>query len=197
MTLVLASGSTTRAALLTAAGVPFVVHTADVDEPAIRADLEAQGLGAGDIALALATAKAQAISNFHPEAWVLGADQILEFDGRSLGKVADTAGARTLLTAMCGKTHRLYSAAVLTKAGQASQSLLAVATLTMRRFSPDFLERYLAEEGDALFACVGCYRLEGRGLQLFSAIEGDYFAILGLPLLPLLASLRALGILNT
>lgn len=197
MTLVLASGSATRAALLTAAGVPFIVDTPAIDEPRLRQALEQQGVGAGDIALALAAAKAEAVSKHHPNAWVLGADQILEFDGQCLGKVTNMAAAHTLLMAMCGRTHCLYSAAVLSKGGQTSHPLLVTATLTMRQFSPDFLERYLADEGDGLLASVGCYHLEGRGLQLFSAIDGDYFAILGLPLLPLLGSLRTLGILNT
>lgn len=195
MRLILASGSATRAALLRQAGIPFEVNPATVDEPALRRDLEKAGARPGEIALALASAKAQAISALYPAALVLGADQILEFEGRVLGKSADLSAARVLLTAMAGKTHRLHSAAVLAKAGVVQQRVVAVPALTMRRFSAAFLDNYLADEGEGLLASVGCYRLEGRGLQLFAAIDGDYFAILGLPLLELLHSLRGFGIL--
>jgi septum formation protein len=128
---------------------------------------------------------------------VLGADQILEFDGELVSKCADLAAARTLLRRLRGKSHRLINALCLVQHSKAVWAFCDANSLRMRPFSDGFLERYLSTEGEGLLAGVGCYRLEGMGAQLFESIEGDYFSILGLPLQPLLAELRRKGVIAT
>lgn len=191
MTLVLASGSASRARLLAAAGVAFTVDPADIDEAALMpADANAE-----TSALALAEAKALAVSARHPGALVLGGDSVLDFAGEKIGKSPDVAAARALLKRLSGRKHRIVSAAALVKNGAAVWQQVGEGALTMRPLSEAFIDAYLAAEAPAVLASVGCYHLEGRGSQLFDRIEGDFFSILGLPLLPVLAQLRNEGVL--
>ncbi len=192
MKLILASASRSRAKILEAAGVPFEIVPAHVDEDAVKQSLRRTRATSAD---ALAELKALRISTNHPNALVLGADQVLSFEDELVSKCESLGEAASLLRRLRGKSHELISAAVLAKDGVAVWRHVEKSTLWMRPFSDEFLETYLADEGEGLLACVGCYRLEGRGAQLFERIEGDYFSILGLPLTPLLAGLRELGIL--
>lgn len=193
--LVLASKSTARRAMLEGAGVPFSVQVADVDEAAVKA---AHGpADAAGLAEELARVKALAVSRRDPEAWVLGADQTLAFDGGLVSKAGSTAEARARLLSMRGRTHHLHSGAALARNGQVVWSGVDTAAMRVRDFSEAFLDVYLAAEGDAVLACVGSYRLEGLGSQLFEAVEGDYFTVLGMPLWPVLTELRRAGVLAT
>lgn len=192
--LLLASASLTRARLLENAGLAFAAEAAPVDEDEAKRALEAEGSDAAAIAAALAELKARAVSRRHPGAFVIGADQVLDCDGRRFDKPADLAAARAQLLALRGRTHELVSAAVVVRDGRPLWHHVGRARLTMRPFSDVFLDRYLAEAGDAILGSVGAYQLEGRGAQLFARVEGDYFTILGLPLLPLLDFLRAHGL---
>lgn len=192
--IILASKSAARAAVLSGAGVPFETAVAGVDEDAVKQSLLAQGSDARDIADALAELKAIRISQKHP-GFVIGSDQTLEFEGKLYDKAIDLTEARERLKTMRGKAHRLHSAVVVAKDGAPIWREIVSATLTMRDFSDDFLEAYLAAEGEAALGSVGVYRLEASGAQLFSKIEGDYFAILGLPLMGLLDLLRRHGAL--
>ncbi len=191
--LVLASGSASRARLLTAAGVDFIKAPADIDETALMP----AGGDAGAAALALAGLKALSVSEHRPGALVLGADSILDFAGERISKSPDVMAAKALLKRLSGKTHRIVSAAILVRDGKVQWRHVGEGTLTMRRLGEAFLDAYLAAEAPAILASVGCYHLEGRGAQLFDRIEGDYFSILGLPLLPVLAALREQGLLET
>lgn len=193
--LILASKSAARRAMLADAGVPFTVQVADVDEGAVkRAHDPADAAG---LAVELARAKALAVSRHDADAWVLGADQTLAFDGGLVSKAASPDEARARLAAMRGRIHHLHSGAALARNGQVVWSGVDTATLRMRDFSDTFLDAYLAAEGEALLAWVGSYRLEGMGAQLFEAVEGDYFTVLGLPLWPVLAELRRAGVLRS
>jgi septum formation protein len=194
--LVLASASAVRAKILGHAGVPFRMTPATVDEEAIKARLIGEGRQPREIADALAEAKAVGGSRANPDALVLGADQILVFEGECISKSATLAAANALLRRLRGNLHRLVSATVLMHNGEPLWRHLDSATLWMRDFSDAFLDDYLASEGESLLSSVGGYRLEGRGAQLFSRIEGDYFTILGLPLLPVLAALREQGVVS-
>ena len=191
--LILASKSAARRAMLTEAGVIFSVEVADVDEDAVKAVHDPAD--AAGLALELAQAKALAVSRQDTDAWVLGADQTLGFDGGLVSKAASLGEARARLAAMRGKVHQLHSGAALARNGQIVWSGLDTASLRMRGFSDSFLDAYLTAEGEALLACVGSYRLEGMGAQLFEAVDGDYFTVLGLPLWPVLAELRRAGVL--
>lgn len=190
--IVLASKSLARRAVLEAAGVPIEVAGAGVDEAALKAELLAEGASPRDVAQSLAAEKAAAVV---APAYVVGADQTLELDGQLYDKVTSREAARERLKLLRGRPHQLHSAVAVAREGQVVWRGLESATLTMRAFSDAFLEDYLALEGAAALGSVGCYRLEGPGAQLFAAIEGDYFAILGLPLLGLLAFLREQGAL--
>ena len=190
MRLILASASPSRAAILRAVAVPFTITPAAIDEAALKSGLLAAGKDASQIAAALADAKASAVSRLQPDALVLGADQVLEFDGELISKCADMASARRLLLRLRGKPHRLISALALAEGGKSVWAFCDTATLAVRRFSDAFLDSYLSGEGARVLAGVGCYRLEGMGAQLFESVKGDYFSILGLPLQPLLAQLR-------
>lgn len=193
--LILASGSVARRSMLEAAGVAFRVVPADVDEGAIRASLGADDANGGpeQVARVLARAKAEEVSRRHPAALVIGADQVLALGTAIYSKPADLAEARRALRSLAGKTHLLLSAVALATDGQTAWEDLDVATLTMRDFTEAFLDDYLAKAGDRVCASVGAYELEGLGVQLFERIEGDYFTILGLPLLAVLAELRRRG----
>lgn len=194
--LVLASKSPARATMLRAAGLNFILDPARIDEAAIRDSLRAEGASARDAAEALAEAKAmQAGRRAAPFDLILGADQMLECEGRWFEKPSDRDAAYEQLAALRGRRHSLHSAAVLVRGGQTIWRAIDAAHLWMRMASDDFLQDYLAQEGAEAIQTVGAYKLEGRGTQLFSCIEGDYFTILGLPLLPLLQALRDQGLL--
>ena len=193
--LILASKSAARRAMLEGAGVPFSVQVADVDETAVKARHDPAD--AAGLAVELARVKALAVSRHDAEAWVLGADQTLSFQGGLVSKAASLDEARVRLRAMRGTIHQLHSGAALARNGQVVWSGVDTATLRVRDFSDAFLEAYLKTEGEGLLACVGSYRLEGMGSQLFEAVEGDYFTVLGLPLWPVLTELRRAGVLRS
>jgi len=192
--IILASKSAARTAVLRGAGIAFETAVSGVDEDAVKTGMLAEGASPRDVADALAELKAVKISR-NRQGFVIGADQTLEFEGGLYDKAETVEAARDRLKMLRGKPHRLHSAVVVAKDGAAIWRELDTATLTMRDFSDDFLEAYLAEEGEAALGSVGCYRLEGPGAQLFSKIDGDYFAILGLPVLGLLDLLRRHGAL--
>ncbi|MDQ1154887.1 nucleoside triphosphate pyrophosphatase [Brevundimonas sp. SORGH_AS_0993] len=192
--LILASKSAARRAMLENACVPFAVRVAGVDEAAIKA--ESGDLDAAALAVRLAEAKAVAVSRDDETAWVLGSDQTLAFENRLISKAPTLETARERLRAMRGKTHHLHSGAALATKGQVVWSGVDTVRMRMRDFSDAFLDAYLEAEGEALLACVGSYRLEGMGSQLFEAVDGDYFTVLGLPLWPVLAELRRTGVLT-
>jgi septum formation protein len=193
--LILASGSAVRARLLASAGIVFDVVPARVDEDAVKEALLAQNIPMRGIADALAELKAVRVSSSHPGAIVLGADQVLVFEKELVSKFSNISQARTLLSKLRGRTHELIGAAVLAKDGVPIWRYVDNSTLTMRALSDKFLDDYLAQVGEAMLGSVGCYHLEGMGAQLFAHIAGDYFSILGLPLLPVLAALRDQGVI--
>ncbi|MES1150441.1 MAG: Maf family protein [Dongia sp.] len=192
---ILASASRIRATMLQAAGVPVEVVPARVDESELKIALRGQGAEPADVAVALAELKALQISRSRPGRLVLGADQMLDCDGAWLDKPENRDAAREQLLALRGRKHRLTSAAVLARDGARIWHHAAAARLTMRGFTDAFLDGYLAEAGEAVLGSVGAYQLEGLGAQMFERIEGDYFVILGLPLLPVLDILREQSVL--
>jgi septum formation protein len=195
MRLLLASKSPTRRRMLEAAGVPFTAAEAEFDEESAKAKLRTGSLGAAELALALAEAKALAV-DAGPELLVLGSDQVLEReDGSMLDKAGSRAELADQLRSLRGRPHRLHSAAVAVAAEKPIWRAAETAMLHMRHFSDAFLESYLGREYDEVRWSVGGYHAEGRGAQLFERIEGSHFAVLGLPLLPLLEFLRERGIL--
>lgn len=196
MALVLASGSKIRAELLKNAGLTIDIDPADVDERAVEEPLLKAGFPPEDLASVLAEAKANEVSARRPNDLVIGADQILAFEGERRTKPEDMEAARRQLLAFSGKTHELLSAVVVSKNGEAVWRHVSTARLTMRNLSPAFVGHYLAEAGDVVLSSVGAYQLESIGLQLFEKIDGDYFTILGLPMLPLLGQLRELGVIE-
>jgi septum formation protein len=191
---ILASGSAVRARLLSEAGVAFRREVAAVDEAQIKAALKAEGADAAMAAETLAELKAQRVSRRHPEALVIGADQMLDCGGTWFDKPADKAAARATLLALRGRSHVLRSAVAVVRGGDRLWHRNEHATLLMREFSDGFLDAYLAAAGDGALQSVGAYQLEGLGAQLFARIDGDYFTVLGLPLLPLLDFLRNHGV---
>lgn len=188
--LVLASASPSRASVLRHAGIAALNEPAQLDEAEVKAALRADGAGPRDIAETLAELKAQKVSRRRPGAFVIGADQMLECEGDWLDKPTDLAQAADQLRFLSAKTHRLISAVCVVRDGTRLWHHVAVASLTVRPLSEAFIAAYLAAVGPAALSSVGAYQLEGLGAQLFTRIEGDYFAILGLPLLPLLDFLR-------
>ena len=183
--------------LLANAGLDFEVVLPDVDEEAIRDAVTVDGdVDTSDLADILARAKGENVSARHPERLVIAADQILALGDRVFAKPNDSAAARDTLLALAGKTHQLHSAVVLARGGEIIWSDVDTAHLTMRALSAAEIGRYLAAVGDNVLSSVGAYQLEERGIQLFNSIEGNYFTILGLPLLPLLKELRARGVLS-
>ena len=197
MALVLASGSKIRAELMQNAGLSIDVDPADVDERAVEAPLLEAEFPPEDLASVLAEAKANDVSGRRSGDLVVGADQILAFEGERRTKPENMEAARRQLLAFSGKTHELHSAVVISQNGEAIWSHVSTARLTMRDLSPPFIGHYLAAAGDAVLSSVGAYQLEGLGVQLFEKIEGDYFTILGLPMLPLLEQLRSLKVIET
>jgi septum formation protein len=194
-TVVLASGSRFRAKMLRDAGVPFTVDVPGVDEASVRDSLQAENATAGDAATLLAELKAVAVSRKHPDALVIGSDQMLDCNGIWFEKPQDRAHAQATLTALSGKTHRLLTAAVVAKGGSRIWHTIDTVTMRMRPLSADFIDQYLDAMGDDVSSSVGAYQLEGLGAQLFAGVEGDFFTVLGLPLLPLLDFLRSHGVL--
>ena len=193
VSLVLASASPARALMLERAGVRCEVEAARIDEEEYRNAMRADGAPAAAVAESLAELKARRVARHHPQAIVIGADQILDCDGIWFDKPADLDRARADLMALRGRTHELLSCACVVQDDRRLWHHIGRASLTMRAFTDDFLDDYLAMVGDDALSSVGAYQIEGPGAQLFSKIEGDYFTILGLPLLPLLQYLRDLG----
>lgn len=193
LTFILASASPTRQRLLANAGIAFDVDPAEIDERAAEKPLADAGATADDLALALAMVKAAEVSARHPGTYVLGADQILEMDGKRLNKPADIDAARRQLLAMSGRSHRLITAAAVARDGEQVWSHVESVIMTMRQLTPAEVGRYLAVVGEKALSSVGAYQIEGRGIQLFEKIDGDFFAVLGLPLLPFLTFLRSVG----
>jgi septum formation protein len=191
--LILASASPFRKALLSNAGLDFTTVRPEIDERAAEAPLKDSGASPEDVALVLATAKAGNVSGRNPGTLVIGSDQTLSLGDEIFHKPADVEAARGHLLRLSGRTHQLNSAVVIARDGGTLWSHVGVARLTMRPLDPAFIGRYLARVGDKALASVGAYQIEGEGIQLFEKIEGDYFTIVGLPLLPLLAALRNLG----
>ena len=193
MVIILASASSARQAILKNAGLTAESLPANIDERAAEQPLLQSGAGANDIAQALAMIKASHVSQQRPADLVIGADQTLEIEGERLTKPADMAAARRQLLKLSGKPHRLHSALACCRRGAVIWQHMETVTLTMRPLTPQEIGRYLAKVGETALASVGAYQIEGPGIQLFERIDGDYFAILGLPLLPLLTFLRTQG----
>ncbi|WP_374369550.1 nucleoside triphosphate pyrophosphatase [Dongia sp.] len=194
--LILASGSATRARLLRDAGIEIEILKPSVDEDEIKASYRAEGASVDETAVALADLKAGSVSRRlggQAGIYVLGSDQMLECGGTWFDKPADRAAARAQLLSLRGKVHHLISAAVLMKDGQRIWHHVDRAELIMRDFSDTFLDDYLDRAGEVVLSSVGAYHLEGLGAQLFARVRGDFFTILGLPLLPVLAILREHG----
>jgi septum formation protein len=193
--LILASASASRAAMLRNAGLTVTIAPTGIDEDTVKRSVRGEGGAVADAAQLLAELKARRISQREGDALVIGADQMLECDGDWFDKAESLAGARSHLQKLRGRSHMLLTAAVVVRGDTVIWSKTDTATLTMRPFSDAFLDGYLERIGDEALETVGCYRLEGPGAQLFSRIDGDFFTILGLPLLPLLDFLRGHGIL--
>jgi septum formation protein len=191
--LVLASQSLARQGVLSAAGIPFEIYAAAIDERGIEAPLVMSGVNAADIALHLSRAKALSVSKEKPGGLVVGADQTLCLEGRLFGKPDGRAAAMAQLEALSGRTHELYSGCCVARENSILFEMVGVARLSCRRLSPAFIDAYMTNVGDALLGNAGAYRIEGPGIHLFDAIEGDHPTILGLPLLPLLKFLREEG----
>lgn len=186
-----------RARILSSAGIEFRAVPSDVDESVIKTASRKQVLSIGETARRLAAAKAQNVAAVETNCIVIGADQILECDGRAFDKPGDMSAAADHLRALRGKTHYLHTVVCILRGGDVIWELTAVPELTMRPFSDAFIEEYLAASGPAVLSSVGAYLLEGRGAQLFSEVKGDFFTILGLPLLQVLQFLRDEGLISS
>ena len=195
MRLILASQSRFRAGLLAAAGLAVEMMAAHVDEADVKQAARAEGASAEETALLLASLKAERIARQHPDALVIGGDQMLVCEGTWFDKPPDMAAARAQLLALRGKAHTLVTAVLCQRGGQRVWQHIAKPKLVMRDFSEAFLDQYLALEGEVLTTTVGAYRVEGPGLQLFDRIEGEHSEIVGLPMLALLGFLRQHGVL--
>jgi len=194
--LILASTSKARSRILLSAGLSFAVEPADIDENPMKKTEAEKGSSAETVAQVLALAKAQFISNRHKDALVIGCDQMLDCEGVWYDKPATDAVVAEQLKSLRGKTHRLISAVSMVKNGEELWKTVGVTQLTMRNFSDAFLDDYIDKVGRLVKGAVGAYHFEGLGIQLFEKIEGDYFTILGLPLLPLLDFLRTQGVVK-
>ncbi len=194
--LILASSSASRQMLMRNAGLTFSAIAADINERALDEELERNGASPEDVALELARAKALAVSALYPSALVLGCDQTMALGARVYHKPKTMAEAEAHLLSLSGKTHRLNSAAVLVRGGEVLWQTVSSAELSVRNLSTEFISRHLQRVGEKALSSVGAYQLEGEGIQLFTSIEGDYFTILGLPLLPLLTKLRDMDVID-
>ena len=195
--LILASESKSRAHLLEAAGLAFIVEPPGLDEAAMRQAVSGETLlSPHDVAEVLARAKAEAVSELARKAYVIGADQVLALGDMILSKPTTMEDARRQLLDLSGKTHTLHTAVAVATDGETIWSETTIASLNMRKLSPQFIGRYLADAGDEVLGSVGAYQLESIGVQLFDKIDGDYFSILGLPLIPLLDTLRREGVIE-
>ncbi|HUW74992.1 MAG TPA: Maf family nucleotide pyrophosphatase [Methyloceanibacter sp.] len=196
--LILASTSKTRARMLESAGLTFICEPPGLDEATMRQAIAGEKmLDPHDVAEVLARAKAEAVSNLAQGAFVIGADQVLAFENQIISKPENMEAARRQLLDLNGKTHQLHTAVAVATNGEAVWAETSVATLTMRKLSPEFIGHYLAAAGEAVLTSVGAYQIESIGIQLFEKIEGDFFSILGLPLLPLLDTLRREGVIES
>jgi septum formation protein len=188
--LILASASRHRAAMLSGAGIEFRVEAAKLDERAVEEPLARSGATPADIAEVLANAKAADVASRHPTALVIGCDQTLELDGTILHKPATMEDARRRLLALSGKAHMLHSAVCLVKGEETLWRHVDTTIVRVRPLDPGFVARHLARAGEGVLGSVGAYQIEGLGAQLLESVEGDFFSVVGLPLLPLLARLR-------
>ncbi len=195
MNLILASGSLARSQMLQASGISFGVEKAFIDEESVKEALLAESATAHEIADILAEIKALAVSAINPRVYILGADQVLSLDGNCLSKAKNITEAKQNLQALSDKKHSLISAAVIAFDGQVIWRAIDKATLKMRPLSDDFIDSYLDKCGEEILSSVGCYHLEGLGAQLFESVEGDYFTVLGMPLLKVLHFCRTQGII--
>ncbi len=196
--LILASASKSRARILEAAGLAFIVEPPGLDEAVMRQAVSGERvLAPHDVAEVLARAKAEAVSDLAPKAYVIGGDQVLALGATILSKPENMEAARRQLLDLSGKSHTLHTAVVVATNGETIWAETTVATLTMRKLTPEFIGRYLASAGDEVLDSVGAYQIESIGVQLFEKINGDYFSILGLPLIPLLDTLRREGVVES
>ncbi|MCW0981837.1 Maf-like protein [Agrobacterium sp. BT-220-3] len=194
--LILASSSASRQMLMRNAGLTFSAIPADINERALDEELERNGARPEEVALELARAKALAVSTLYPAALVLGCDQTMALGSRVYHKPKTMAEAEAHLLSLSGKVHRLNSAAVLVRGREELWQTVSSAELSVRNLSAEFISRHLQRVGEKALSSVGAYQLEGEGIQLFTSIEGDYFTILGLPLLPLLSKLRDMDVID-
>ena len=194
--LILASSSSSRQALMRNAGLEFTAQAADIDERLIEEPLQAGGSTPDETALELAKAKALAVSALHPQTIIIGCDQTMSLGSRIYHKPKDMAEAHQHLMSLSGQTHRLNSAAVMVRDGEVLWQAVTHADMTVRELGEAFVDEHLRKVGEQALTSVGAYQLEGEGIQLFTSIEGDYFTVLGLPLLPLLEALRKFGVIN-
>jgi septum formation protein len=195
--LILASSSKSRALMLEAAGLAFIIEPPGLDESVMRQAISGEkALDPHDIAEVLARAKAEAVSDLARQAYVIGGDQILALGKTIMSKPDSMEAARRQLLDLSGKTHTLHTAVAVATNGETLWAETTVATLNMRRLTPEFIGRYLAAAGEEVLGSVGAYQLESLGVQLFDKIDGDYFSILGLPLIPLLDTLRREGVIE-
>jgi septum formation protein len=195
--LILASSSRIRARLLEAAGLVFIAEAPGLDEATMRQAISGEDrLAPLDVAEVLARAKAEAVSELAPQAFVIGADQVLSLANSIFSKPDSMEAARSQLLDLSGKTHELHTAVALARGGETVWVTSQTSALRMRPLTPEFIGRYLAAAGEDVLSSVGAYQLEGIGVQLFDKIDGDYFCILGLPLLPLLDALRREGAID-
>ena len=195
--LILASTSKIRARMLEAAGLAFIVEPPGLDEAVMRQAVSGEkSLEPHDIAEVLARAKAEAVSDLARKAYVIGADQVLEFRGEILSKPDSMEAVRRQLLDLNGKRHTLHTSVAVATDGETIWATTEIAMLTMLTLTPEFIGRYLAAVGEEVLSSVGAYQIESVGIQLFDRIDGDYFVILGLPLIPLLAALRREGVIE-
>lgn len=196
--LILASTSKSRARILEAAGLAFIVEPPGLDEAVMRQAVSGErSLEPHDVAEVLARAKAEAVSDIAPKAYVIGGDQVLALGQTILSKPDSMEAARRQLLDLSGNSHTLNTAVAVATNGETLWAETTVATLTMRKLSPKYIGRYLAAAGEEVLSSVGAYQIESIGVQLFEKIDGDYFSILGLPLIPLLDTLRREGVIES